>query len=147
MRCQVLRRDARARYRDTSIARAPFLRPSDARLPGVPPAFHGVARVQEQVQKHLLQLAGIALDRRAALVQIEIHLDWMPFLRTGARPATASPASLCSGPPRTNSVGEVREKLSSELTISLARKVCLAIFSSSGDFCIVAEICLASIWA
>ena len=37
-----------------------------------------------------------------------------------------------------NSVVEVREKFSSELTISLARKVCLAIFSSSGDFCVVA---------
>ena len=37
-----------------------------------------------------------------------------------------------------NSVVEVREKLSSELTISLARKVCLAIFSSRRDFCVVA---------
>ncbi len=32
---------------------------------------------------------------------------------------------------------EVREKFSSELTISLARKVCLAIFSRICDFCAI----------
>ena len=36
-----------------------------------------------------------------------------------------------------NEVVEVREKFSSELTISLARKVCLAILSSRMDFCVV----------
>ena len=46
-----------------------------------------------------------------------------------------------------SSVVEVREKLSNELTISLARKVCLAILSSSLDFCSSPEICLASICA
>ncbi len=35
-------------------------------------------------------------------------------------------------------MGEVREKFSSELTISLARKVCLAILSSSFEFLLVA---------
>ena len=39
----------------------------------------------------------------------------------------------------TNSVVDVREKFSSELTISLARKVCLAIFSSSLRFLVVAR--------
>src|SRR5579875_2008873 len=45
----------------------------------------------------------------------------------------------------TNSVGEVREKLSREFTISLARNVCFAIFSSNFDFCSSPETCLASI--
>ncbi len=44
-------------------------------------------------------------------------------------------------------VVEVREKFSSELTISLARKVCLAIFSRISDFCESSATCLASIWA
>ena len=45
----------------------------------------------------------------------------------------------------TNSVGDVREKLRRELTISLARKVCRAIFSSKGAFCSSPEICFANI--
>ena len=44
-------------------------------------------------------------------------------------------------------VVEVREKFSSELTISLARKVCLAILSSRMDFWSSLATCLASIWA
>ena len=40
-----------------------------------------------------------------------------------------------------------REKFNSELTISLARKVCRAIFSSSGAFSASPEICFASICA
>jgi hypothetical protein len=36
-------------------------------------AIHGVARVQEQVQEDLLQLAGVAVHGRQAGGQIQLH--------------------------------------------------------------------------
>ena len=59
-------------------------------------AVHGVARVQEQVQEHLLQLAGIAVDRREAPIEFQLGLDLMPPSPTGAPAARASPESRCS---------------------------------------------------
>jgi hypothetical protein len=60
MRLQMLGRDAVAGV-DHFHARAVS---PQVRTSSTPPPLHGVARVQEQVQKDLLQLAGVAVDRR-----------------------------------------------------------------------------------
>ena len=71
---QILRRDAVAGVGDFD-ARRPVLR-AQVRTSSVPPRCHGVARVQEQIQEHLLQLAGVAVT--GGQIRIEIGLDWMP---------------------------------------------------------------------
>src|SRR5579862_4956013 len=49
------------------------------RVPGLdgepPPLFHGVARIQEEVQENLLQLAGISLHTWQAFLEIERDFD------------------------------------------------------------------------
>src|SRR5579864_1898832 len=66
----MLRRNAGAAVTDVdldavSVGRADVQRATFAR--------HGVFGVQEQVQEHLLQLSGVAMDQRQSRVQIGLH--------------------------------------------------------------------------
>ena len=100
-------------------------------------AVHRVAGIQDQIQETCCSLPALPLTPAAGLgSQFELDVDArLVQLVLDQRdrllddPVQVHFAEL---------VGEVREKFSSELTISLARKVCLAILSSSFDFCIVA---------
>src|ERR1700691_739158 len=52
-------------------ARAGFLGPSSHREHA--PAIHGIARVEEQIQENLLQLARVAVHGRQAAGEIQLH--------------------------------------------------------------------------
>ena len=85
-------------------------------------AGHGVFGVEQQVEKDLLQLAGVAVDGRKLLGRSRSTmtcavLNWCSSSESVSRMTWLRSVSR-------NSVVEVREKLSRPLAISAARKLC-----------------------
>src|SRR5450432_3763267 len=68
----VLRRDAAAAVTDVDL-HGITVDCGDAQRPTL--ARHGVLSVEEQVQKHLLQLACIAMDERQCRIELRLNLD------------------------------------------------------------------------
>ena len=94
-------------------------------------ARHGVFGVQEQVQEHLLQLAGIAMDQRQVR-RIESVCTFTREVLSWCSSSVSVSVMILFRSMALNSVPLVREKFSRLLTISEARKVWRVIFSSSG---------------
>ena len=109
-----------------------------------PPGMASLA-FNKQVEKYLLQFAGIAVDRRQLFGQFEIDKNLRGLeLMLEQRERVAN--DLVRSVER-NSVVEVREKLSSPLAISAARKLCCVILSSTGPRRASPRSCLESICA
>ena len=125
----MLRRDPRTGIRHLRDGLA-ILDPGGRSQPAA--ARHRVARVEEQVQKHLLKLVFDAVDRgRAAHSSRRILM--LLDCRTGARAATSRPVITVFRSMRVRSPSAVpgRDNVSRPFTIFAARNVCCSIFSSS----------------
>ena len=111
-----------------------------APIPGTTPGTVDTGRMAEEV---------VALARRQVTARLKSHVPEPLLASMEVRVGRASRvlADVAADRRAGLNVEETREKFSNEFTISLARNVCRAIFSSSGAFCSSPEICLASICA
>ena len=127
MRLQMFRRDAGAGVGDHRFDVAIDQR-GNAQASA---AGHRFLGIQKQIQKHLLQFAGVAVNRRQvrrsgpSSTTICAVLNWCSSSDSVSRMTWFRLVSR-------NSVVEVREKFSRPLAISEARKLCCVIFSSTG---------------
>ena len=128
MRDELLRRNARAGVGDLDDAPCRRRARVDDRQPAA--LRHRVARVEEQVQEHLLQLVLDALHDRRAVGDSSLR-TWMLPVRNwcSSSDSTSLMTALRSTGPLSTCAG--RARLSRPLTIFAARNVCRSIFSST----------------